>query len=241
MKAFIMAAGVGSRLEPITQSIPKPLVPVNGKPVMQHNIELLKKHGFTDITANLHSFPEKIRQYFGDGSAFGVTIRYSLEETLMGTAGGVKKMASLAAVKSGESVLVTSGDILTDIDLSAMKAFHEKKKSAATIALVKVADTGHYGVVITDGDGKITAFQEKPKKGDELSDSVNTGIYILDGSVLDLIPADTHFDFGRQLFPLLVSKKLPFYGYLSSSYWIDIGTMENYKKALADAPKLFFQ
>lgn len=239
MKALVMAAGVGSRLEPITQSIPKPLVPINGKPVMQYNIELLKKHGFTDITANLHYFPEQIKDFFGDGSKFGVKIKYSFEEVLLGTAGGVKKMASIAGISKNEAFLVMSSDILTNIDLSALSAFHLSKKALATLALAKVADTEHYGVVITDPEGRITAFQEKPKKGEELSNCVNTGIYIFEAAILDMIPENTHFDFGKQLFPKLVRDRLPFFGFDTDSYWIDVGNLNNYKKADSDARSVF--
>lgn len=228
MKAFIMAAGVGTRLEPLTLAVPKPMVPVCNIPVMQHNIELLKKHGINDIVANLHYFPEQIECYFRNGRAFGVNLEYSYEENLMGTAGGVKKMASSARL-SDQYFVVLSSDVLMDIDLKALISFHKKKKALATIALTEVEDTSEFGVVILDKDWKITAFQEKPKKKDALSNLINTGVYIFNREILSMIPDKEVFDFGRQLFPRLVKNGFAFYGMKQNGYWKDIGSIENYK------------
>lgn len=234
MKAFVMAAGVGTRLEPLTLAVPKPMIPVCNVPIMEYNIELLKKYGLTDITANLHYFPEQIENYFKDGSSFGVNMDYSFEEELMGTAGGVKKMAGLSGLSAGENAVVLSSDVLTDIDLALLIKRHKDSGSKATIALIEVEDISEFGVVVTDNYGRITAFQEKPKNEDALSKLVNTGVYILEKEVIDLIPVETFFDFGKQLFPLLVKNKVPFFGFAAGSYWKDIGNIPSYVAANFD-------
>ncbi len=233
MKAFVMAAGVGSRLDPITKYIPKPLVPICNTPVMEYNISLLKKHNFKTIYANLHYFPKQIKDFFGNGEKFGVKITYSYEKNLLGTAGGVKKMAKIASLKNGENILVLSADVLTNIDLSAMIDFHKKKKSFATIALTKVKDTKEFGVVLIDKKNKIVDFEEKPKSR-PISNFVNTGIYILNKEIIDLIPDTLFYDFGRQLFPLLIHKKVPFFGFYDNFYWKDVGSLKNYMQANFD-------
>lgn len=233
MKAIIMAAGVGTRLEPLTLAVPKPLVPICNIPVMQHIINLLKRNGIREIAANLHYFPEQIQNYFQDGSKFGVNIQYSYEENLLGTAGGVKKMARLPGMDD-DIFLVLSADVMVDIDINKLVSFHNQKKALATIALSEVDDTSEYGVVVTGSDGRITRFQEKPKKEEASSKKVNMGVYVLSKKMLDLIPKDRFCDFGKELFPLLVKEKLPFYGYDVRSYWVDIGNVANYKKANID-------
>ncbi|MFA5097955.1 MAG: NDP-sugar synthase [Candidatus Margulisiibacteriota bacterium] len=233
MKAFIMAAGVGTRLEPLTLALPKPMVPLCNLPAMLYNIELLKKHGIKDITANLHYFPEQIQGYFKNGKEFGVELSYSYEEELLGTAGGVHKMAR-STKKPFSTFVVLSSDVLMDIDLKKLIDFHKKKKALATIALVKVEDPSEFGVVILEKDSRIKAFQEKPKKEEALSLLANTGVYVFEKEVLDLIPEGSFYDFGRQLFPALVKENKPFYGFDSSSYWLDIGTIPNYIKANFD-------
>lgn len=229
-----MAAGVGTRLEPLTLAVPKPMVPVCNVPIMEYNIELLKKYGLTDITANLHYFPEQIENYFKGGSSYAVNMSYSFEEELMGTAGGVKKMAGLSRLSSGENAIVLSADVLTDIDLASLTKFHKDCGSKATIALIEVDDPSEFGVVVTDCAGRITAFHEKPKKEDALSRLVSSGVYILEKEIIDLIPPDTFFDFGKQLFPLLVHGKMPFFGFVAGSYWKDIGNIPNYVAANFD-------
>ncbi|MCX5749353.1 MAG: NDP-sugar synthase [Candidatus Saganbacteria bacterium] len=236
MKAFIMAAGVGTRLEPLTLAIPKPLVPICNVPVMEYNIKLLKKHGIKDLTANLHYFPEQIQHYFKDGSGFGVHINYSFEETLLGTAGGIKKMA-VSAHLSDREFIVLSSDVLMDIDLKKLISFHRRKKALATIALTRVEDTSEFGVVIRDADCKITAFQEKPKREEALSNFANTGVYIFNREILKMIPNDNSFDFGKQLFPELAANNMPFYGMEQAGYWKDIGNIHNYKTANFDMLK----
>jgi len=237
MRAFVMAAGVGSRLEPLTLAVPKPMVPICNIPVMEYNIRLLKKYGIKDITANLHYFPEQIEDYFDSGSNFGVKMIYSFEKELMGTAGGVKKMAKVSKYSGDGPVIILSADVLTNIDLGRLLAYHKKKKAAATIALIEVDDPSEFGVVVTDKSGRIRTFQEKPKKEEALSSLVNSGIYILEKKVVDLIPPDAFYDFGKQLFPLLVENGLPFYAYHSKAYWKDVGNVGNYKSANFDLLK----
>lgn len=233
MKAMILAAGVGSRLEPLTCNIPKPMVPVVNRPAMEHIINLLVKNGITQVAANLWYLPEKIQDYFGDGSKFGVELRYSVEKELMGTAGGVKKLESFL----NDTFVIISGDAVTDINLWEMIDFHKNRGALATIALKEVADPRHFGVVITEEDGKIKAFQEKPKPEEALSLLANTGIYIFEPEIFKMIPADTVFDFGKQLFPQLVETGAAFYGYQMKGYWCDIGTLTQYRLAHYDILK----
>lgn len=234
MKALIMAAGYGTRLEPLTLAVPKPMVPIVNLPTMRHNIELLKKHGFDQITANIHYHPEQIENYFGDGDAFGVSLNYSYEEKLLGTAGGVKKMAWIA--KIDETFVVLSSDALTSINLTKLVEFHKEKKALATIALSQVSDVSEFGVAIQDETGKIIGFQEKPKPADALSDLANTGIYVFEPEILRLIPDGFH-DFGRELFPRLVAEKAAIYGYKMLEYWNDVGGLEKYIQSNYDALK----
>jgi mannose-1-phosphate guanylyltransferase/mannose-1-phosphate guanylyltransferase/phosphomannomutase len=198
MKALILAAGYGTRLEPLTLAVPKPMAPIVNLPTMQHNIELLKQHGCREIVANIHYYPEQIENYFGDGHVFGVNIQYSYEERLLGTAGGVKRMAGIA--RAGETFVVLSSDALTSINLGRMLAYHREKKALATVALSRVADVREFGVVLHDESGRITGFQEKPDPAVALSDLANTGIYIFEPEILAMIP-DGFYDFGKQLFP----------------------------------------
>lgn len=232
IRAMIMAAGVGSRLDPLTRTVPKPLVPIVGRPVMEHCLLWLKRYGFRDLAANLHHLPEAIKAYFGDGRRWGFDLHYSQEETLLGTAGGVKKNEDF--LRQG-TFLVASGDGLSDIDLRELLYFHRSKRSLATIALKEKKETALYGVVVTDDSGRIVAFQEKPHPAQALSNLVNTGIYIFEPAVLDYIPAGAFYDFGKQLFPELVAKRLPFYGYASKEYWCDIGSLPFYRVAQYDA------
>ena len=233
MKAFILAAGYGTRLEPLTIAVPKPMVPIVNLTTMQHNIELLKKHGFHNIAANIHYHPEQIENYFGDGHAFGVNLVYSFEEKLLGTAGGVKRMAEDIA-KVDDMFLVLSSDALTDINLNRLIDYHKQKKALVTIALAKVKDVDHFGVVVQDGDGRIMGFQEKPKPADALSDMVNAGIYVFEPEALEMIP-DGPYDFGRELFPKLAAEKAAFYGYKMVEYWNDVGSLDKYILSNYDA------
>jgi len=234
MKALILAAGFGTRLEPLTLAVPKPMVLLVNKPIMQHNIELLKKYGFKDIIANIHYFPEQVENFFGDGSPFGARLSYSYEKKLLGTAGGVKRMASILG-GIDKTFLVLSSDALTDINLSHLVSFHKKKKALATIALAEVSEPSHFGVVITDEEARIKAFQEKPEKGKALSNLVNSGIYVFEPEILDMIPKEKFYDFGKELFPLLVEKGEAIYGFPMVGYWSDVGSLSQYWRANIDA------
>lgn len=233
MKAFIMAAGYGTRLEPLTIAVPKPMVPIANLPTMQHNLELLAKYGFTEVCANIHYHPEQIENYFGDGESFGVSLYYSYEEVLQGTAGGVKKMAT-EILPVNKAFLVLSSDALTDINLERLVAFHKEKKALMTIALAEVNDVSEFGVVVTDENGRIIGFQEKPKPTEAKSNKVNAGIYVLEPEILDMIP-DGPFDFGKQLLPRLAAEGAAIYGYPMVEYWSDVGSLDKYIRASYDA------
>ncbi len=232
MKAFILAAGYGKRLEPLTKAVPKPMVPVANKPIMQYNIELLRRYGIKDMMANIHYFPEQIENYFHDGRAFDVNLKYSYEEVLLGTAGGVKLMSRLSKVR--DTFVVISSDVLTDVNISRMLHFHKRKKAIATIALTPAADVTQFGVVVLDDGDRIAAFQEKPTKEDARSDLVNTGIYIFEPEILNIIPEKGFYDFGRNVFPFLVSSKAPFFGYRMVEYWNYVGGHEKLMSANQD-------
>lgn len=230
MKTIIMAGGEGSRLRPITCGRPKPMVPVVNRPIMLHIVELLKKHGLYNIGVTLQYKPEFIRSYFGNGSEQGVSLQYFIEEIPLGTAGSVKNAQDFL----DETFLVISGDALTDLDLSEAVAFHRKRGAIATLVLTRVGCPLEYGVVITKQDGIITRFLEKPAWGEVFSDTVNTGIYILEPEVLDYIPDDRSFDFSQDLFPLLLRDKKPLFGVVLPGYWCDIGNIQQYVQAHLD-------
>jgi mannose-1-phosphate guanylyltransferase/phosphomannomutase len=231
MKAVVMAGGEGSRLRPLTSGIPKPLVPVVGKPVMEHILRLLRKHGITDVVVTLQYLGSAIRDYFGDGSDFGVDITYVVEDSPLGTAGSVKN----AQEYLDEPFIVISGDALTDIDLGAVMAYHRDKSAAATIVLTSVSNPLEYGVVITNPDGTINRFLEKPSWGEVFSDQVNTGIYVIQPEVLDLLPPATVVDWSGDVFPKMLSQSIPLFGYLAPGYWCDIGNIQTYYQANWDA------
>ncbi|MEW6275153.1 MAG: mannose-1-phosphate guanyltransferase [Bacillota bacterium] len=230
MKTIIMAGGEGSRLRPITCGRPKPMVPVVNRPIMAHILDLLKKHGFTDIGVTLQYKPEYIRNYFGNGAEFQVNMRYFVEEVPLGTAGSVKNAQSFL----DRTFLVISGDALTDIDLTRAVEFHRRQGAMATLVLTRVNCPLEYGVVIIRQDGAITRFLEKPAWGEVFSDTVNTGIYVLEPEVLDYIPPDQMFDFSKDLFPLLLREKKPLFGIILPGYWCDIGNLSQYVQAHQD-------
>ncbi|MDD4170708.1 MAG: NDP-sugar synthase [Syntrophomonas sp.] len=230
MKAMIMAAGVGSRLMPMTIDIPKPMIPMANRPLMANTVQLLQRHGFDSIIANLHYHAEYISRYFGDGGDFGVSLDYSREEELLGTAGGVKRCDWFL----DDTFVIVSGDALTDIDLSRLVQVHKQKGALATIALKEVADVENFGVVITAADGRIKNFQEKPCAEEALSKLANTGIYVFEPEIFKYIPAGQFYDFGKQLFPYLVSIDCPFYGVVVDDYWCDVGNIDTYRQAHAD-------
>src|SRR5919199_761744 len=234
MKAVIMAGGQGTRLRPLTSDQPKPMIPIVNAPCMEHIVGLLKRHGFTDIAVTLQFMPDEIRDYFGDGSDWGVDMHYSIEDAPAGTAGSVK-MAEQQLGLEGERLLIISGDALTDADLSLLVEFHEEKGSEATMVLKSVENPLDFGIVITEEDGRISRFLEKPAWGQVFSDTVNTGIYVLEPSVLGEIPPEEEHDFAKELFPKLLEAGRPLYGYVTEDYWQDIGTLEQYMQAQRDA------
>ncbi|MGI5911686.1 MAG: sugar phosphate nucleotidyltransferase [Syntrophomonadaceae bacterium] len=230
MKAMIMAAGVGSRLMPLTANIPKPMVPVGNIPLMERIVKLLKEHGFYEIICNLHYHPDIIYNHFGDGKKYGVTMQYSLENQLMGTAGGVKKCQWFL----DDTFVVISGDILTDINLERLLKTHLQKGALATIALKEVEQVEQFGVVITNEKGRIINFQEKPSLGEALSHNANTGIYVFEPEIFKYIPDQEFHDFGKQVFPYLVKIGAPFYGTTVKEYWCDVGNISTYCQAHSD-------
>ena len=231
MKAVVMAGGEGTRLRPLTSNQPKPMVPIVGKPCMEHIVELLRRHGFDDIVVTLAFMPQAIRSYFGDGETHAVSIRYSVEESPAGTAGSVK----LAEDALDEPFLVISGDALCDIDLGKLVRFHQEKEALVTIGLKSVDNPLEFGIVVTDEDGRIERFLEKPSWGQVFTDTINTGIYVLDPEVLRHVPADRPYDFSKELFPLLLEMGKPLYGYVADGYWQDIGNLDQYRQANFDA------
>lgn len=231
MRAVLMAGGSGTRLRPLTCDLPKPMVPILNRPIAEHIINLLKKHRITEVIATLHYLPDVIRDYFHDGSDFGVQMTYAVEEDQpLGTAGCVKNIAELL----DRTFLVISGDCITDFDLTAAIHYHKRHQSKATIVLTRVPNPIEFGVVITDEDGHIKRFLEKPSTSEIFSDTVNTGIYILEPEVLDFLPANQESDFSKDLFPLLLDKGIPMYGYIAEGYWCDVGHLDAYREAQYD-------
>ena len=231
MKAVVMAGGEGTRLRPLTSNQPKPMVPIVGKPCMEHILELLRRHELNDVVVTLAFMPQAIRSYFGDGEALGMNVSYSVEESPLGTAGSVRQ----AVAGGDEPVLVISGDALCDIDLTSLLAFHRERKAAVTIALKSVENPLEFGIVVTDSDGRIERFLEKPSWGQVFSDTINTGIYVIEPEVLRHVPAGEPYDFSKQLFPLLLEMGRPLYGYVADGYWQDVGDLGQYAQANFDA------
>ncbi|GMR04906.1 MAG: mannose-1-phosphate guanyltransferase [Thermodesulfobacteriota bacterium] len=232
MKCIIMAGGFGTRLRPLTNNLPKPMVPMANRPIIDYIIELLKDHSIKDLISLLYFQPENISDHLGDGSAFGVNMDYITATVDLGTAGSVA--SAMRGYKKPETTLVISGDVLTDINLKKAVEFHKKRKSVATIVLSRVENPLPFGIVITDEKGRITRFLEKPGWGEVFSDTINTGIYILEEDILEFIPEQGEFDFGKELFPLLLEKKKPIYGYIAEGYWKDVGSLEEYRQANLD-------
>lgn len=230
MKAVIMAGGLGTRLRPLTLNIPKPMVPMANRPIMEHIIELLKRHKIASILAILYYQPEIIKDYFKDGQRFGVKISYVSAEEDLGTAGSVKN----AEAYLDESFIVISGDVLTDFNLTSAMKFHRTSEALATIALTRVSDPLSYGIVIVDDAGRIVRFLEKPSWGEVFSDTINTGIYILEPEVFSYIPKGNSFDFSKNLFPYLLKRGKPLFGYIAKGYWRDIGNLTEYRLAHYD-------
>jgi NDP-sugar pyrophosphorylase family protein len=231
-RAYIMAAGLGTRLYPLTGLTSKPMVPILNRPVMEHLLRLLHRHGITQAAANLHYHPDKIRDYFGDGSSFGVDLRYNLETELLGTAGGASAFRDFLG---GGTFVVVSGDGLTDVDLTAFLAAHRCSGGIATLAVKQVDDPSLYGVVVHDDSGRITGFQEKPPAADALSDLCNCGIYAFEPAIFDYVPGGVFVDWARDVFPALLAGDVPFFRWRLESYWNDVGNIQQYRLSNFDA------
>ncbi len=241
MKAMILAAGKGTRVRPLTYELPKPMIPILGKPVMEYLVEELARHGFDEIMVNVSHLPEQIEHYFGDGRRWGVSIGYSFEghiedgdivSTPVGSAGGLKRIQDFSGFFD-DTFVVVCGDALIDLDLTTALRKHWQKGAVASVCAHKVPQTrvSNYGVVVCDEDGRISSFQEKPSISEARSNLVNTGIYIFEPEVLDLIPSGKDYDIGSELFPRIVEQDLPFYAIHQPFNWIDIGRISDYWEA----------
>jgi mannose-1-phosphate guanylyltransferase/phosphomannomutase len=234
-KALVLAAGEGTRLRPLTLDRPKPMLPINGKPLLEHTIAWLRQHGVKDIAINLHYCPEAIVYHFGDGAAFDVRIVYSREETILGTAGAVRKLNGFV---SGGPLVVMYGDVLTNLDLSALLAFHSQSRARdpltrVTMSLYHVLNPTEVGLVGLDENGRVTRFVEKPRLEEVFTDLANAGVLVIEPDIVDCIPPDTFYDFGQHLFPQLLKSGVSIYGWVipQDTYLLDIGTPEKYAQA----------
>src|SRR5215210_1601946 len=238
MQAFILAGGKGTRLRPLTMHTPKPIVPIANRPFLLYQLELLKRADVRDVILSLSYQPQKIEDRLGDGTDYGVKIQYTVEASPLGTAGAYRNAAGLIR----ETTIVFNGDVLTDIDLNDVIAFHRERRAAATIVLAPVPNPTAYGLVETGDQGRVRGFLEKPKPEEVTCDTINAGIYILEPKVLDYIPENEPFMFEYGVFPQLLKNKEAFFGYIWRGYWRDIGTAPSYWQAnmdvLADRVKL---
>jgi len=232
MKAIIMAGGKGTRLRPICEAMPKPMTELLGRPLLAHLTQLLRQHGFTDLCVTLGHKPRCIMDYFGDGSDFGVSMCYRVEKTPLGTAGGVRSCMDFIG---NEDFLVISGDAACDFDLSDLAREHERRGGAVTMALYPHSEPLPYGTVLTDRDGRVVSFIEKPSWDRVVTDLVNTGVYMVSPKVMELFPENVPFDFARDLFPLMEKKGLPIVGLPMDGYWCDIGNPRSYLRCCLDA------
>ncbi len=232
MKAIILAAGEGTRLRPLTNERPKPMLPVGGVPLLEHLIRLLARPGVQEIAINLHHRPEAVTSYFGNGVPWGVRLTYSYEERILGTAGAVRRLQHFL----DQSFFVLYGDVLTDLDLTALAAFHRARRAALTMALYRVPRPWECGIVEMDDDGRIRRFVEKPPRDHMFGDLANAGIYVMEPYLATNIPPDTFFDFGHDLFPKLLAQGTPIYGYPIGDdvYLLDIGGLDRYEQAQRD-------
>ncbi|MBC1261766.1 NDP-sugar synthase [Synechococcus sp. BSF8S] len=242
MKAMILAAGRGTRVRPITHTIPKPMIPILQKPVMEFLLELLRQHGFTEVMVNVSHLAEEIENYFRDGQRFGVEIAYSFEGRIedgeligaaLGSAGGIKKIQTFQPFFD-DTFVVLCGDALIDLDLTEAVRRHKEKKAMASLVTKRVPrdQVSSYGVVVTDQDSRVLSFQEKPSLEEAASDMINTGIYIFEPEVLDHVPEGIPFDIGSDLFPRLVAAGAPFYALPMDFEWVDIGKVPDYWQAI---------
>jgi len=231
-RAHIMAAGLGTRLAPLTDRTAKPMAPIVNRPVMEHILRLLARHGVTEVCVNLHHYADDIRGYFGDGRTFGLKAHYRFEEKLMGTAGGTGGFRRLLA---DGTFVVVSGDALTDVDISALVAAHRANGGIATIAVKEVDDPSHYGVVVHDERRRVTGFQEKPSKAEALSRLCNCGIYAFEPAIFEFIPPGRFCDYAKDVFPALLAAARPFHVWPLDTYWNDVGSLREYRRGNFDA------
>ena len=231
MKAVVMAGGEGTRLRPMTANQPKPLLPVCNKPIMEHVLRLLKRHGFDETVVTVQFLASLVRNYFGDGEDVGMSLQYATEEAPLGTAGSVKNAED--ALRD-EPFLVISGDALTDIDLTAMVRAHKENGALVTVGLTRVPNPLEFGIIIVGEDGRIQRFLEKPTWGQVFSDTVNTGIYVMEPEVLAEVAPGESVDWSADVFPALLKRGAPLFGWIADGYWEDVGTHESYLKAQAD-------
>lgn len=229
---MVLAAGAGTRLRPLTYEIPKPMVPVVNRPVLHHVLDNLLRHGVKDVMMNLYAHAEQVRGYCGDGSRWSLRLNYSREPKLLGTAGAIKKVERFF---SQGPFVVLSGDGLSDIDITALYEFHRRKRSLATMALKAVDARFDYGVTMTDDNGRIKGFLEKPLWSDVFSNKANTGIYLFEPEVFRHIPKNKVYDFGHELWPKLLKLKLPIFAYEMPGYWCDVGNLAEYRKSQLDS------
>jgi mannose-1-phosphate guanylyltransferase / phosphomannomutase len=231
MKAVLMAGGEGTRLRPMTASMPKPLLPVVNRPIMEHVLRLLKRHGFSETVVTVQFLASLVRNYFGDGEDLGMELHYATEQEPLGTAGSVKNAEHLLR---DDTFIVISGDALTDIDLTRLVGFHRRKGALVTVCLTRVPNPLEFGITIVDDEGRVQRFLEKPTWGQVFSDTVNTGIYVMEPEVLDYVAEGEVVDWSGDVFPRLLAEDRPIYGYIADGYWEDVGTHESYVQAQAD-------
>ena len=230
LKGMFLAGGIGTRLRPLTNKLPKTMVPIGGKPLLEYHIELFRKYGITYIAINLHHLPHKITEYFGTGENFGVKLKYLYEDELSGTAGAVKKLQDFFE----DTFVVFYGDNLTNINLAQLVEYHEVCGGKVTVALYEELNPSSKGIVELDENNRIIKFVEKPKPTEITTNTANAGIYVLEPEVLQYIPENCFHDFGKDLFPKLLSENVLMYGYKMQEYLLDIGTLKTYQKAQDD-------
>jgi mannose-1-phosphate guanylyltransferase/mannose-1-phosphate guanylyltransferase/phosphomannomutase len=229
---MVMAAGLGTRLKPLTDFLPKPMMPIANRPVLHHLLNLLHRHDIHQVGVNLHYYPEILERYFGDGSKLDMEITWSYEPELLGTAGGTKKLQEFFGQ---ETILVTSGDGLHDIDVTALLGHHLRTGALATLAVKPVSDPSAYGVVILERDTRVRGFQEKPRRDEARSELANCGVYVIEPELLDRIQPGTFTDFGKDIWPALVAANEPVYAYTTMAYWNDIGDLDEFRNSILDA------
>ena len=235
IKTLILAAGEGTRLHPLTVDMPKPMVPINNRPLLEITIDQLCRQGLTELIINLHHRPKAIIDHFGHGATFGVNITYSYEEELLGTAGAIKKVGSLLQ----DTFVVIYGDVLSNIDYQRLISFHKKKGALVTLSLYRVDNPTQVGLVEIDKDNRVTAFKEKPDADQVFTNLANAGVLICEPGILDAIPEATFFDYGHDLLPLLLVQDQLLYGLpiQEDTYLVDVGTQEKYERAQEEWPR----